>query len=127
MPQRRKPRVSQADIDKAVEDLKKVVDIDQLSNVDKFFAQDLIVDYGKWAAIANAAWNSLKSDGLTERQTTGAAGNRHTKMAKSGCIDIYKNASAMKTQLAAKISKFVAQGSSAIIEDELDEFDEFNS
>ena len=127
MAQRAKPRVSQADIDRAVENLKQVVDIDKLSNVDKFFAQDLIVDYGKWAAIANAAWGSLESDGLTARSASGAKGNTHYKMVKSECIDIYKNASAMKTQLAAKISKFVAQGASAVIEEELVAFDSFNA
>lgn len=127
MAQRKRPKVSQADIDQAIDDLKQVVDIDQLNNVDRFFAQDLIVDYGKWAAIANAAWQSIVDDGLTARQSSGAKGNTHYRMVKSECIDIYKHASAMKTQLAAKISKFVAQGMSAIVEEEIDELDAFNA
>ena len=127
MAQRKRPKVSQADIDQAIDDLKQVVDIDQLNNVDRFFAQDLIVDYGKWAAIANAAWQSIVDDGLTARQSSGAKGNTHYRMVKSECLEIYKNASATKSMLAAKISRFLASGKVDDIKDEIDEFDVFNS
>ena len=127
MAQRKRPKVSQADIDQAIDDLKQVVDIDQLNNVDRFFAQDLIVDYGKWAAIANAAWQSIVDDGLTARQSSGAKGNTHYRMVKSECLEIYKNASSVKSALAQKISKFVKSGTMEIAEEELDEFDAFNA
>ena len=127
MAQRKRPKVSQADIDQAIDDLKQVVDIDQLNNVDRFFAQDLIVDYGKWAAIANAAWQSIVDDGLTARQSSGAKGNTHYRMVKSECLEIYKNASSVKSALAQKISKFVKSGTMETTEEELDEFDVFNA
>lgn len=127
MAQRKRPKVSQADIDQAIDDLKQVVDIDQLNNVDRFFAQDLIVDYGKWAAIANAAWQSIVDDGLTARQSSGAKGNTHYRMVKSECLEIYKNASSVKSALAQKISRFVKSGTMETTEEELDEFDAFNS
>lgn len=124
MGQRSKPMVKQSDIDDAVARLKEVVDIDSLGDVDRFFAQDLIVDYGKWAAISNAAWQSIVDNGLTVRHASGAKGNTHYKMLKSEAIDIFKAASTNKTALAVKISKFVAQGTAAMEED-IDELDEF--
>lgn len=127
MAQRKRPKVSQADIDQAIDDLKQVVDIDQLNNVDRFFAQDLIVDYGKWAAIANAAWQSIVDDGLTARQSSGAKGNTHYRMVKSECLDIYKNAIGVKQALSAKISRFLKSGIVEELEEEIDELDAFNA
>lgn len=127
MPQPKKPRVKKADVSKYASDIEQVLHIDELTDVDRFFAKDLSNDYGKWCAIADAAWNSMVADGLTRQHSSGAAGNVHHKMVKSECIDIYKAASAMKTQLAAKISKFSAQGASSVIQEEMDELDAFNS
>lgn len=126
MAQRSKPRIDQHDIDDAVAELSAAMDIESLSKVDKFFALDLMQDYGKWAAIAGAAWRSIVDDGLTARTSSGGKGNRHYRMVKSESIDIFKAGIAMKTQLAAKISKFVSSGT-AEVEEEMDEFDAFNA
>lgn len=126
MAQRKKPKVIQEDIDRAVDSLTDVLNIDRLSDVDKFFALDLLQDYGKWCGISEAAWRSIVEDGLTIRQSSGAKGNTHYKMVKSEAIDIFKSSSASKTQLAAKISKFVNSGVMQE-EEEVDEFDAFNA
>ena len=126
MAQRKKPTIDPHDIDDAMSGLMDVLEIDSLSKVDQFFATDLLKDYGKWSAIANAAWRSIESDGLTTRQSSGAKGNNHYKMVKSESIDIFKHASTCRSALASKISKFV-KGSIEITEDEPDEFDDFNA
>ena len=126
MAQRKKPKIDSNDIDAAINGLMDVLEIDSLSKVDQFFAIDLLKDYGKWSAIANAAWRSIESDGLTTRQSSGAKGNNHYKMVKSESIDIFKHASTCRSALASKISKFV-KGSVEITEDEPDEFDDFNA
>lgn len=126
MPQRKRPKVNQEDIDAAVNQLTNVLNIDALSEVDKFFALDLLQDYGKWCGIAEAAWRSILDEGLTVRQSSGAKDNQHYRMVKSESIDIFKSSSASKTALAAKISKFVKSGE-AVIEEEDDGFDTFNS
>lgn len=125
MPQRKRPKVQQEDIDEAVNELMSVLDIDSLSEVDKFFALDLLQDYGKWCGIAGAAWRSILEDGLTERRDSGAANNRHRRMVKSESIDIFKLASASKTALASKISRFVKNGIVATEEEIDDGFDDF--
>lgn len=124
MPQRKKPKVNQEDIDRAVDQLTEVLNIDALSEVDKFFALDLLQDYGKWCGIAEAAWRSILDEGLTVRQSSGAKDNTRYRMVKSESIDIFKSSSASKTALAAKISKFVNSG--AVEVEEVDPLDEFN-
>ena len=126
MPQRKRPKVNQEDIDAAVSQLSNVLDIDALSEVDKFFALDLLQDYGQWCGIAEAAWRSILEEGLTIRQSSGAKDNQHYRMVKSESIDIFKSSSASKTALAAKISKFVSNGS-VVAEEEDDGFDAFTS
>ena len=125
MPARRKPRVLQEDIDRAVDDLLDVLCIDQLSDVDRFFALDLLQDYGKWCGISEAAWRSIIDEGITERVTTGGRGNNHHKMVKSESIAVFKDARTAKTDLAMKISKLVKNGS--IVQEEEDELAAFNS
>lgn len=125
MAQRKKPKIDPNDIDTAVNGLLGVLEIDSLSNVDKFFALDLLNDYGKWAAIANAAWRSIEDDGLTARQSSGAKGNNHYKMVKSESIDIFKHASTCRSALATKISKFVK--GSAEVADDAEEDDGFDA
>ena len=125
MAQRKKPKIDSNDIDAAINGLMDVLEIDSLSKVDRFFALDLLNDYGKWAAIANAAWRSIEEDGLTARQSSGAKGNNHYKMVKSESIDIFKHASTCRSALATKISKFV-KGSAEVIED-TEEDDGFDS
>lgn len=125
MAQRKKPKIDPNDIDDAMSGLMDVLEIDSLSKVDQFFATDLLKDYGKWSAIANAAWRSIEDDGLTTRQSSGAKGNNHYKMVKSESIDIFKNASTCRSNLATKISKFV-KGSAETSEEEVDDgFDSF--
>lgn len=127
MAQRKKPTVNQEDIDSAVEGLMTVLDIDSLSEVDRFFALDLLQEYGRMCGMSEAAWRSILGDGLTTRQSSGAKGNTHYRMVKSEAIDIHKMCVASKLALAAKISKFV--NSSVVKEEEevLDEFDSFNA
>lgn len=110
MPARKSPRPRQSDIDAAVEELKAVIDIDSLGDVDKFFALDLMMDYGKWSAIANAAWDDIASTGILMRQSSGGKDNRHFKFSKSESIGVFKDARASKSDLAMKISRFVRQG-----------------
>ena len=124
MAQRKKPTIDPNDIQEAVQGLADVLEIDSLSKVDQFFATDLLRDYGKWSAIANAAWRSIESDGLTTRQSSGAKGNNHYKMVKSESIDIFKHASTCRSNLATKISKFV-KGSAETVEEADDGFDSF--
>lgn len=126
MPARKMPRPRKEDIDAAVEELKAVIDIDSLGDVDKFFALDLMMDYGKWAAIANAAWEDIAETGILNRQATGSKDNRHYKFSKSESIGVFKDARASKSDLAMKVSKLV-KGSVVQQEEELDEFDVFNS
>lgn len=126
MPARKKPTIRQDDIDSAVNSLLDVLDINSLSEVDKFFALDLLQDYGKWCGISEAAWRSIQDEGLTVRQSSGAKGNNHYRMAKSEAIGIFKDARAAKTDLAMKISKFVKSGA-IVQEEEMDEFDAFNA
>lgn len=126
MPQRKKPKIQQSDIDVAVEQLEDALDIDSLSKVDKFFALNLLQDYGRTCGIGEAAWRSIENEGLTVRQQSGAKGNTHYKMVKSEAIDIFKMAIANKISLAAKISKFVNSGVLQQEEEE-DEFDRFNA
>lgn len=127
MPQRKKPKVNQDDIDVAVAQLEDALDIDSLSDVDKFFALNLLQDYGRLCGIGEAAWREIYEAGLTVRQQSGAKGNTHYKMVKSESIDIYKMAVASKLSLAAKISKFVNSGLAPAEEDVRDEFDDFNA
>ena len=126
MAQRKKPTVNQEDIDNAVSSLLNVLDIDSLSDVDRFFALDLLQEYGRMCGMSEAAWRSIVEDGLTMRQSSGAKGNTHYRMVKSEAIDIHKMCVASKLALAAKISKFVNSG---IIEPEAeekkDDFDDF--
>ena len=125
MAQRKKPKIDPKEIDEAMNGLMDVLEIDSLSKVDQFFALDLLKDYGKWSAIANAAWRSIETDGLTTRQSSGAKGNNHYKMVKSESIDIFKNASTCRSNLATKISKFV-KGSVEVTDEEVDDgFDSF--
>lgn len=126
MAQRSKPKVNQEDIDNAVNALTDVLQIDELSEVDKFFALDLLQEYGRMCGMSEAAWRSILNDGLTTRQSSGAKGNTHYRMVKSEAIDIHKACVASKMALAAKISKFV---SSSVPQDEevFDEFDAFNA
>ena len=126
MPQRKRPRINQEDISNAVDQLMDVLDIESLSEVDRFFALDLLQDYGKWCGIAEAAWRSILDEGLTVRQSSGAKDNQHYRMVRSESIDIFKSSSASKTALAVKISKFVKSGA-AVVEEEMDEFDAFNA
>lgn len=110
MPAKRIPKPRQEDIDSAVDGLLAVLDINSLSDVDRFFALDLLNDYGKWCAVADAAWTSIASEGILSRQTTGGKDNNHYRFAKSESIGVFKDARSAKTDLAMKISKFVRQG-----------------
>lgn len=125
MPQRKKPKIQQEDIDAAVDQLEDALDIDSLSDVDKFFALNLLQDYGRICGIGEAAWREISDAGLTVRQQSGAKGNTHYKMVKSESIDIFKMAIASKLSLAAKISKFVSSGLAPEIEETKDDFDSF--
>lgn len=125
MPARKMPRPRKEDIDAAVEELKAVIDIDSLGDVDKFFALDLMMDYGKWAAIANAAWDDIAATGILNRQSSGSKDNRHFKFSKSESIGVFKDARASKSDLAMKISKFVKQGT--VETEEVDELAAFNA
>lgn len=127
MPARKKPTVRQEDIDKAVSDLREMVDVVKLADVDKYFALDLLQDYGKWCGISEAAWRDILVEGLTMRQSSGAKGNNHHKMVKSESIGIFKDARAAKTDLAMKISRLVRNGAIVEEEKEVDEFDVFNA
>lgn len=125
MAQRKRPKVNQDDIDAATNALMDVLDIDKLSEVDRFFALDLLQEYGRMCGMSEAAWRSILADGLTTRQSSGAKGNTHYRMVKSEAIDIHKACVTSKLALAAKISKFVS--SSVVVEEEFDEFDAFNA
>lgn len=122
MPAKKIPRPRQEDIDAAVQGLLEVIDIDSLTDVDRFFALDLLGDYGKWCAISEAAWESISTEGTLSRITTGGKGNNHYKLSKSESIGVFKDARTAKTDLAMKISKFVKQGTIVQEEDELDAF-----
>ncbi len=124
MAQRKKPTVNQEDIDRAVSSLENVLDIDSLSEVDRFFALDLLQEYGRMCGMSEAAWRSIVDDGLTTRQSSGAKGNTHYRMVKSEAIDIHKMCVASKLALAAKISKFVSSGVIEV-EEKKDDFDDF--
>ena len=125
MPARKMPRPRKEDIDNAVEELKAVIDIDSLGDVDKFFALDLMMDYGKWAAIANAAWEDIASTGILNRTSSGSKDNKHYKINKSESIGVFKDARTSKSDLAMKISRFVKQGMSE--PEEVDELTAFNA
>lgn len=114
--------VRKEDIEKAVDELLDVLDINQLSDVDRFFALDLLQDYGKWCGVSEAAWRSIQEEGLTIRQTSGGKGNNHFRMVKSESISIFKDARTAKTDLAMKISKLAKTGVAVEEQDELDEF-----
>lgn len=118
MGQRSKPAVLQEDIEKATNELLDVLDVDSLSDVDKFFALDLLNDYGMMAAMAEAAKRSILNDGLTKRETRGGKGNNHYSMVKSEAIDIYRQCVTQKIQLAVKISKFVKSGVIDVVEED---------
>lgn len=121
MPQRSSPKVRQEDIDKAISELTDVLNIDSLTDVDKFFALNLLDDYGKMCGISEAAWRSIQRYGLTSRKTVGS----NSRMVKSEDIDIFKGACASKLSLAAKISKFVKDGVAPAVEEKSDAFDDF--
>lgn len=125
MPQRKAPKVRQDDIDNAVSELSNVLDLNALSEVDRFFAISLLQDYGRWCGMSEAAWRSIELYGLTQRQTVGTKQNARSRMVKSEDIDIFKSATASKIALAAKISKFVASSNKSIEEVSTDDFDDF--
>lgn len=127
MPARSKPKIQQEDIDRAIAELREVVDAVQLADVDKLFAMDLLDDYGRWCGISEAAWRDILVEGLTMRQSSGAKDNVHRKMVKSESIGIFKDARAAKTDLAMKISRLVRNGAIEDNREELDEFDVFNA
>lgn len=118
MPAKRIPKPRQEDIDSAVQGLLEVIDIDSLSDVDRFFALDLLGDYGKWCAISEAAWTSISTEGTLSRTTTGGKGNNHYKLTKSESINVFKDARAAKSDLAVKISRFVKSGTMVQEEEE---------
>ena len=126
MPARSKPKVMQDDIDNAIAELSRIVDVVQLAEIDKYFAMDLLRDYGRWCGISQAAWRDIENEGLTMRQSSGAKGNNHHKMVKSESIGIFKDARTAKTDLAMKISRLVKNGTIEKVE-EVDEFDAFNA
>ena len=127
MTQRRKIEVDSSDIERAIDELEDRLNIDSLSDVDKFFALDLLRDYGRTCGVCEATWRSIDVDGVTKRESSGGKGNRHYKMVKSEALDIFKSSITMKIALAAKISKFVSSGLADVVEEEKDAFDEFNS
>jgi len=120
---RKIPKPSEDDVAKAVEGLYDVLDIDSLSDVDRFFALNLLEDYGRWAAIANTAWQDIVQQGLVRRETRGGKDNNHYAYQKSESIGVFKDARASKTDLAVKISRFVKNG--LIEKEEEDELDAF--
>jgi len=125
---RKIPKPSEDDVAKAVAELYDVLDIDSLSDVDKFFALNLLEDYGRWAAIADTAWQDIVQQGLVRRETRGGKDNNHYSYQKSESIGVFKDARASKTDLAVKISRFVKNG--LVVqeeEEEMDEFDRFNA
>ena len=125
---RKIPKPSEDDVAKAVAELYDVLDIDSLSDVDKFFALNLLEDYGRWAAIAETAWQDIVQQGLVRRETRGGKDNNHYAYQKSESIGVFKDARASKTDLAVKISRFVKNG--LVVQDEeeeMDEFDRFNA
>ena len=125
MPQRKKPRIRHEDIQEAVEGLKSVISFDAMSEIDKFFATNLLESYGKWCAVEKAAWRSLDEDGLTERRDSGAANNRHRRMTKSEALDIFKMATAAKTSIASQISKFAKNRDADAAREDDDGFEDF--
>jgi len=125
---RKIPKPNEDDVAKAVAELYDVLDIDSLSDVDKFFALNLLEDYGRWAAIADTAWQDIVQQGLVRRETRGGKDNNHYSYQKSESIGVFKDARASKTDLAVKISRFVKNG--LVVqeeEEEMDAFDQFNS
>jgi hypothetical protein len=125
---RKIPKPNEDDVAKAVAELYDVLDIDSLSDVDKFFALNLLEDYGRWAAIADTAWQDIVQQGLVRRETRGGKDNNHYSYQKSESIGVFKDARASKTDLAVKISRFVKNG--LVVqeeEEEMDEFDRFNA
>ena len=124
MPRRPKPRVDQKVVDKAVAELSEILDLDSITDVDRFFVADLLSDYGKMAGIADAAWRSIYDNGLTQQRTTGTKNNRHNTMVKSEDLAIFKSAIASKTTLASRISKFAKSGAIQEIEED-DGFDSY--
>ena len=125
---RKIPKPSEDDVAKAVAELYDVLDIDSLSDVDKFFALNLLEDYGRWAAIADTAWQDIVQQGLVRRETRGGKDNNHYSYQKSESIGVFKDARASKTDLAVKISRFVKNGiAGQVEEEEMDAFDKFNA
>lgn len=125
---RKIPKPNEDDVAKAVAELYDVLDIDSLSDVDKFFALNLLEDYGRWAAIADTAWQDIVQQGLVRRETRGGKDNNHYSYQKSESIGVFKDARASKTDLAVKISRFVKNG--LVVqeeEEEMDDFDQFNA
>lgn len=125
---RKIPKPNEDDVAKAVAELYQVLDIDSLSDVDKFFALNLLEDYGRWAAIADTAWQDIVQQGLVRRETRGGKDNNHYSYQKSESIGVFKDARASKTDLAVKISRFVKNG--LVVqeeEEEMDDFDQFNA
>ena len=125
---RKIPKPNEDDVAKAVAELYDVLDIDSLSDVDKFFALNLLEDYGRWAAIADTAWQDIVQQGLVRRETRGGKDNNHYSYQKSESIGVFKDARASKTDLAVKISRFVKNGiAGQVEEEEMDAFDKFNA
>lgn len=120
---RKIPKPSEEDVERAVQGLYEVLDIDSLSDVDKFFALNLLEDYGRWVAIADTAWQDIVQQGLVRRETRGGKDNNHYAYQKSESIGVFKDARASKTDLAMKISKFVKSGMMA--QEEEDPLDAF--
>ena len=120
---RKIPKPNEEDVEKAVQGLYDVLDIDSLSDVDKFFALNLLEDYGRWVAIADTAWQDIVQQGLVRRETRGGKDNNHYAYQKSESIGVFKDARASKTDLAMKISKFVKSGMMA--QEEEDPLDAF--
>lgn len=126
MPRRLKPRIEQDDIDRAMNDILNSVEMEQFSDLDRQLMIGLMKDYANWCAISDAAWRNIESEGLMQQISSGAKGNVHTRLEKSGSLDVYKSAISMKLSLAARISALAKNVVTEIKEDTTDALEEFN-
>ncbi len=127
MPARKKPRYDDSGIDSRVEEMRQGVTTYELEGLPLLFVERNLREAATLEAMMEGCKVSLKEDGLTKQQRSGAKNNRTIKMVPNENLDVYLKLLRTYIQVTGAITKSLKAATSAVAEEELDEFDAFNA
>lgn len=124
---RRKSTYDDDGVDERVDELKDSISAYEIEGLPLLFIVRNLREAATIEAMIEGCKESLKEDGLTKQEKTGAKNNTRIKMVPNENLDVYLKLVRTYIQVTGAINKSLKSATAVLEEETSDGFDEFNS